>query len=684
MNGRPDQEFSALEPDGRDLLARFARALQKYGLYPPDHPSLEPAARQLAEGIGELLEERERLSVGVAPRQLFLGERASDPSNTQLTALAGHLHAHEVGRITFVKPPEASELHAFLTELRQKPDEATSPLARREGEWDWEAFRVEPVWYEQLELGEGDTTEGTPGRSEAARLWMDMARATGAVPAAEAEQEEGELVSAADLATALEDAGATDRADRRVIEQFLEILRSMNPEDGPGDGGIQEQLGRLIQALDRDRLTEMLTSVEPDRTRKLLSASTRHLPTGAVVDLLDGAARTETLGLSRWMLLLLGKLSRHAEDQGGLGGAEADGVLRANVRGLAEMGEEEGGHTRDGYSAALQEMAHWSGASAGGTAQEPKVEPERVLMMSLEVDRFGEMGREAVDEMADAGQTARAVTLASEAPAGSEVTEALWNRLADSGSLRALLTEEGRNLDAVEKLASRMGIEAAPALLDVLANAESRNVRMRLFNLLSDMGPELTEPVTDRLDDDRWYVVRNMLALLAELPTGDTVDVLPFTGHEHPAVREEAYRLQFRKALDVEHLRQALGDPAPRVVRRALALITPSAPEELLPKVLTVLDDPPDQQTERAAIRAVARCDSPAVRERLLDRCRRSSTILRLLLGPLASSSDPVVLEALKALSTGPFDGEDVDRLLEAARASGDPEVRKAATAGEA
>ena len=279
-----------------------------------------------------------------------------------------------------------------------------------------------------------------------------------------------------------------------------------------------------------------------------------------------------------------------------------------------------------------------------------------------------------------AGAAPSALELAAGAPEGSEAADRLWDLLVEAGSLETVLAQGETDLDVVERLARRMGGDAAPALLDAMAEAEDRSLRGRLFALVSDLGAGVAGHAVRRLDDDRWFVVRNMLSLLGEISSPEEAGFDPrrFVDHSHPAVREEAYRLLFRGGAEPGLVAEGLRDSAPRVVRAALAAAGPDPREPVLEHVLDLLDDPVDEKTERAAVRAVSRSDDPRVRDRLIDRCREHRFLWRLFRGPLAPPG-PVALESLAVLAAGPFDDGTVEKLVEAARASDDESYRRAA-----
>lgn len=73
---------------------------------------------------------------------------------------------------------------------------------------------------------------------------------------------------------------------------------------------------------------------------------------------------------------------------------------------------------------------------------------------------------------------------------------------------------------------SSLGRKAIEALLELLAEENERSVRIYLLDLLKDFGKNQTALLADYLTDERWYVVRNIVSILAESKTDQAVVML--------------------------------------------------------------------------------------------------------------------------------------------------------------
>jgi hypothetical protein len=120
--------------------------------------------------------------------------------------------------------------------------------------------------------------------------------------------------------------------------------------------------------------------------------------------------------------------------------------------------------------------------------------------------------------------------------------------------------------------------------------------RAALASAPDDARPLPTEPaVIARLDDPRWYVTRNLLALLEDLgPLPEGYSAAAYLRHPDARVRWQAVKLQFKQPADrTAALTAGLSDPDPRTLRLALgvAVATQTCPEEAVPVLASRASD---------------------------------------------------------------------------------------------
>lgn len=247
--------------------------------------------------------------------------------------------------------------------------------------------------------------------------------------------------------------------------------------------------------------------------------------------------------------------------------------------------------------------------------------------------------------------------------------------------VRRRLAEDPPDFPAVASVLEHAwaGEPVYEALLDALCAPQDRSHRREIFDWLVDRGLPIGGPAADRLDDGRWFVRRNMLALLQE------VDERPegFSALEHcedpdPRVRFEAMKLALEDPVEREEaLRIGFRDGSERVRYLAVSGATggewPADQEERLLELAR--DDERSGRLRRAAVRALARGGSEDVRPELVDLVWK-----RRLFGHRLAERTEITVAVLEGLAERWPGHPDVAPVLEAARRSGDPDLREAAS----
>src|SRR5439155_1238992 len=141
-----------------------------------------------------------------------------------------------------------------------------------------------------------------------------------------------------------------------------------------------------------------------------------------------------------------------------------------------------------------------------------------VVAMAREVDVVGPRTLPAVDRVVHEGRLPQLLDALAELPATSAAAAQVWERIATAEVIGRVVATEPVDFKVLDRLVPRVGSSAAAPLLDALAAAESRGTRRGLLAQLARMGGGIGPIVVARLEDPRWYVTRNMLGLLDELP----------------------------------------------------------------------------------------------------------------------------------------------------------------------
>lgn len=186
----------------------------------------------------------------------------------------------------------------------------------------------------------------------------------------------------------------------------------------------------------------------------------------------------------------------------------------------------------------------------------------------------------------------------------------------------------------------------------------------------------------DRLEESRWFVLRNMLALvqqLDEVPEG--FDPAAFMAHKDPRVRREAFPLALRAPVGrVRTLAAGLSDLDERMARMALVEIQKEGglQETLLPTLVNRViqgDRPPEIRA--LGLRTLEVTKSTLARDALMHAAVGGKSLFgRIKLPPKTQE----LLTALSVLHSNWRGDPQVTKVLAVASRSKDPEIRAAAT----
>lgn len=154
----------------------------------------------------------------------------------------------------------------------------------------------------------------------------------------------------------------------------------------------------------------------------------------------------------------------------------------------------------------------------------------------------------------------------------------------------------------------RIGEPLSRALVDALVDEPDRGTRRIYLEALGTMGPEGVGAVHRMLNDARWFVVRNGLALLGDM--GDPASVhriLPVLAHPDSRVRREAVAALTRLGGDdlPRILEQRLGDPSGDVRAAAAGGLGARKVEGAAPALRAMLDSEKDPAALEAVIGAL-------------------------------------------------------------------------------
>lgn len=669
-----------------EFLIELSIALHRHAMYPLGHPSLLPAELGVIGRLNALVKQRGSLSLGVARRQLVIEGVATDPKHPVLQELAGRLHRHHVGAVRFEAGCEAHELSDFLRTLAVEAELSGEPLGQGDPERldAWPHIKVYPLTYGQLALiedsGEDGEEQGQEAGARAARLWLGLARAALAAPA------DGPAVNdePAAVAEAINRHERAEAYDQVIVGYMLQIAEELKTEGGASAVALRRRISSVIGNLTPETL-ERLVEMSGDLTqrRRFVADASRVFAVDAVVDVMSAAANASGQTISHSMLRMLSKLAAHADHGAVLARGPADAELREQVRALVD-GWTLSDPNPDSYTRALHAMSRAAPDSVHAVERpENTAEPERLILMALEVGAYGEVIALAAERMRQQRGLGVLTALLRSAAVENPATVGIWNQLATVPVLEDEIHRPGLETAQLQPLVEKLGGEAVPVLLQALAETEVRSLRRGLMDLLRGMGPVISDPIGEWLArDERWYVQRNLLALLAEVghwPAG--VEATRFLDHPDGRVRREAYRLLLQVPAERDRaVCAAIVDPDPRNLRQGIAAARERLPAAAVPLVVKRLDDQTLPHDLRVAlVRVLEGSGSSLVLDALLRIVMGGKTLFG---GVKLATPSPETIAAVRILARDWPGHPRVAGILAAARKSRSEQLRSASDAG--
>ena len=677
----PSGERATLSRDLADFLIELSIALHKHAMYPEGHPSLAPAAAGVTRRAGLLLQDRATVSLGVARNQLVIEGVATDPKHPVLRELAGRLHRHHLGAITFRRGVEEGEVSDALRTLAIEAERTGQPLGLgdRSRLAAWPHVQLHALTYERLELTDQTGPAAGEGDARAAQLWVGLARAALATAPEDTRPTPTEPAVIAQAIDQHSKAEATGY-DQVIVGYLLQIAAELKTAGSAEAAALRRRTSRLIRTLKPETLRRLVRmGGDFAQQRQFVSDAADGMAVDAVLEILKAAAETSHATISHSLVRLLSKLAVHAEAGAAPVRPQADAALREQVQQLL-AGWTLPDPNPGAYGAALQRMAR--AAPSGPPRTDHHVtEPDRLVAMALEVGTLGPRLHAAVDRVVAEGRLTQLLDTLEGGAADSAAAATVRAQIATAAAVQQIVAREPIDFKLLERLVPLVGTAAAPPLLDALAAAESRGARRGLLAQLAKMGAEIGPLVVARLDDSRWYVTRNLLALLEELgapPAG--FSAAAYMRHADARVRWQAVKLQLKLPAERDDaLIAGLRDQDPRTLRLALSLAVAlqAFPDAAVPLLVNRATDRALAGDLRAlAVRSLGWTRAPAALETLLQITAGGRTLFGR--EKLAAKS-PEVLVALAALATGWSHDPRARARLAIAATSADSEIRHAA-----
>ena len=681
-------EKAALSRELADFLIELSIALHKHAMYPEGHPSLAPAAAGVTRRAEHLFEDRTTLALGVARQQLVIEGVATDPKNPLLSELAGRLHRHHLGAVTFHRGLRVNEVVDVLKTLAVEAERTGHPLGLGAPQQlrAWDHVRLHPVTYERLELLQEDDQAALDDKGarerglRGAQLWVGLARAALSADAMASEDGPPPATEPSVIAKAIDEHPKSAAYDQVIVGYLLQIADELKHTGGAEAVALRRRTSKLVGALQPGTLRRLIEMGGDNAQRTKFAIDATHgLAVDAVLEIVRAMADASHKAVSDPLVRMLSKLAQHAEQGTAEARPQADEALRDQVRDLLQGWTLEDPNP-DAYTQALKKMSAAAPFNAARSEWQQSAEPLRIVQTALEAGVLGFGAWRAIERLVAERHVGDLVDLLAVSPPSPDVGP-LWTRVTSPDVVRELASTEPPDFATLDRVLPRLPVDGFEPLLDVLGASESRTTRRGLLDRLTHAPRELGPLIAARLAREiPWYVTRNLLLILDGLPAlPDGFRAANFIAHEDTRVRREALKVSLKVTAEREAaLLGGLRDADPRMVRVALTAALEDCPPAAVPPIAQLAHDQAVASELRVlAIKVLGRVKNVVALTALLEIVDGGKNWLR---RPRLAPRSLELIAALMALAAGWRNDGRAATLLALAAASNDPDIRSAAS----
>jgi hypothetical protein len=661
---------ASLAPELRELVQELAVAVHKRGIYPATHPMQAGAVEGVLDRLARVLTARHELAIGVGRESLILDGHLTDPEHPLLRELAQRLHDHQLAGVRIMPGVTAQQVDSCIAALAESPLRDVEPLGVRGTEAcsRWPHLQLIPAAFDHLALvADGEVGPGAVGTSRSALLWDQLAR----VAFAGGAEVDAAVVSPQALARSLE----SRMGDSEVTDALHAMLNELDAQ-GPRRGeGMRESVSAMVEHLSEGALDRLMAmGGDRDLRSAFLSRASNTLNRGAVLSLVQAAARQDGRAISSSVLRLLQKLAR--SERQGQAPATGNSALRRVVNRLLHDWTLDDPNP-ELYTLVLDELAS-EGAPVTAGAPHDVVEPDRMIELSLDIGLVTPSAEAALGRLVMREGVSATLQRLERLPA-SAVREELEARLINESMFREQLAQPRPDTGVVAHAIARLQGRAVEPILTAMERRSDADSGW-CVDLLASIGEAALAPLGRAVPRVTPRVLRHVVTVFDRLDAWPaSVDSWQLARHPDAAVRREVVRYLLRK----EHTRDqaamlALRDPDLRTFRQALAVVMRQCPPEAARLLMRRYDDASLGGELRArVVRAAATAATSEVRDWLVEQALTT----RWLVGSVRLRRPSMeVVAAVGALAAHYADDPGARRVLQLAERSRDGALRQAAT----
>jgi HEAT repeat protein len=678
-----------------DAIIELNISRHNVSIYPRNHPIVDKSLRKAFDHFAKLFEFSSEITVSVAKDTLIVYDQALDKKHPVYREFALSLSNRNIASVTFMKGLSLDELYSFHQFLIEETGASTSEQIRnRISEYGFKHIRMELIDYSAFILdaeGGGDQESG-----EKVSLWekyvyglLHGSLDTGGDPAELREVSPEALAAAINRIVV---GNISSESYDKVISSYVRKTSEMAFTAG--------ELHKLIQFIDnlrpelkRQFLSSSMHAISQDieSARKALS----NMAVDEVIHLLE-LANEQMITIPDALKNIMEKFAmisrkRQVFIQIGTSMVDDDIHFSEEMSGLlreadfkqfvSETYRKEILKIID-YDTPAEEIGdlkkydhQWSDEYLDGVLHHillDLISPERADLLTDD-DRRHFMGlliqkAEALLETGRFIEIIHTILALEELPgcygSDSEEDNSLTLEIFHSPAFLKKAVDAIRIIgrqtrESVFVFCDYFGEKIIPFLLDSLIEEESQAVRRFLITLIVRAGTDALPSVTALLDDDRWFVKRNMLFILSELiekhPFEDALikKIRKLCRYPNLKVSTEALKCLMKTGDEygVKTLREHLTSDDDEVVRKALTIAGNFRVKDVVPDLVQMLSKKAikgaDLDDKIPVVRALGRIADPRALPALNDILSMKSIFYRGRLEKLKAEAT----EALKQFS---------------------------------
>lgn len=560
------------------LLTRFLQQLtvarRQLSFYPPEHPKVAAGETRAFNTLAELFQFTEDIVLGIAPDALLFEQVWLDRQDPAHSAFADFFSALGVASVSFRKGLSEAELRRFNQLLGDTPDriEAGGGLEKLLRERQIRHIEIVPVDYDAFQGGRNPLQRQQ-------NLWEAFLNGL----------RDGELEeagTAADLTTIADIANQhfSDRSGSgeagRALEGFIEN-RILQQDGGHRLSGADRRFNALLQQLTPEALDGLFGTMFNvlDRHRDAAPGILKKIPPHLLQDVLARKARSHDPVSSRLVALVDGLSKGYSPDAHRTVLSHASpltsGTVRTRLNTLFSE-ERQDLYMPGSYRTALGIMLENDIRSAipQETRRHLKSQLETVAVEVNLVSILFELLNSSLDKAREHSVQLNLINLAryfldsgdflhlrrihenwsAYLYSGRSTVSIFEEQVLTNQTQTSFMSEvidgfeiwdEANHQEIIDYIAT-VGEPYCELVIEQLGLASTWEERKRWMRILERIGGDAQGKILKALADERWYLVRNLLAVLRSQPApGNLRSIHNLCLHDHPKVRAEAIRTLF-------------------------------------------------------------------------------------------------------------------------------------------